>query len=133
MEHARNNRKEKTESEDIIWQQVRNQQLGYKIRRQHYIGNYIVDFVCLEKKLIIEIDGEYHYHEEQIELDKLRTLELEQKYFFKVIRFTNDEVKNDLSNVLQKIKNTLEKINPETPLSFGEGLGVRINHCRIDK
>ncbi len=133
VEHARNNRKEKTESEDIIWQQVRNQQLGYKIRRQHYIGNYIVDFVCLEKKLIIEIDGEYHDHEEQIELDKLRTLELEQKYFFKVIRFTNDEVKNDLSNVLQKIKNTLEKINPETPLSFGEGQGVRSENSSLQK
>jgi leucyl-tRNA synthetase len=133
VEHARNNRKEKTESEDIIWQQVRNQQLGYKIRRQHYIGNYIVDFVCLEKKLIIEIDGEYHDYEEQIELDKQRTLELEQKYLFKVIRFTNDEVKNDLFNVLQKIKLNLEQLNPETPLSFGEGPGVRSENSSLQK
>lgn len=133
VEHARNNRKEKTESEDIIWQKIRNQQLGYKIRRQHYIGNYIVDFVCLEKKLIIEIDGKYHDHKEQIEHDKLRTLELEQKYFFKVIRFTNEEVKNNLFKVLQKIKLNLEQLNPETPLSFGEGPGVRSENSTLQK
>jgi leucyl-tRNA synthetase len=57
---ARGNRKNATEAEAILWQEIRNSNLGFKIRRQHYIGNFIVDFVCLEKKLIIEIDGEYH-------------------------------------------------------------------------
>ena len=54
---ARKNRKNPTDSENILWQEIRNSFLGYKFRRQHYIGNYISDFACLEKKLVIEIDG----------------------------------------------------------------------------
>jgi leucyl-tRNA synthetase len=126
--NARSNRRNPTVAENSIWQEVRNSKLGYKIRRQHYVGNYIVDFVCLDKKLIIEVDGEYHNDIEQKEKDDERTLLLEQKYFFKVIRFTNQEVENDLSNVLFKIKTELSKresISISTPLSFGEGLGVR--------
>jgi leucyl-tRNA synthetase len=69
---ARNNRKEKTEAENILWQELRNSNLGFKIRRQHYIGNFIVDFVCLDKKLIIEVDGEYHNDIEQKENDDER-------------------------------------------------------------
>ncbi len=125
---ARNNRKEKTEVENILWQELRNSNLGNKIRRQHYIGNFIVDFVCLDKMLIIEVDGAYHNEIEQKERDDERTLLLEQKYFFKVIRFTNQEVENDLGNVLSKIKKELNKresLGDSTPLSFGEGLGVR--------
>jgi leucyl-tRNA synthetase len=125
---ARNNRKEKTEAENILWQELRNSNLGHKIRRQHYIGNFIVDFICLDKRLIIEVDGEYHNETEQKERDDERTLLLEQKYFFKVIRFTNQEVENDLGNVLSKIKKELSKresLGDSTPLSFGEGLGVR--------
>jgi leucyl-tRNA synthetase len=125
---ARGNRKGKTEAENILWQEVRNSYLGHKIRRQHYIGNFIVDFVCLDKKLIIEVDGEYHNDIEQKEKDEERTLLLEQKYFYKVIRFTNHEIENDLTNVLSKIKTILnerESIATLAPLSFGEGSGVR--------
>ncbi|MDR7209738.1 class I tRNA ligase family protein [Flavobacterium piscis] len=131
VNNARENRKNSTEAEDILWQEVRNSNLGYKIRRQHYIGNFIVDFVCLEKKLIIEVDGGYHDTKEQIELDELRTLELEQKHIFKVIRFTNEEVLKDIESVLSKIKEELSLRNSfkdkeeQTPLSTGEGLGVR--------
>jgi len=129
--NARENRKNPTEAEDALWQEVRNSNLGYKIRRQHYIGNFIVDFVSLEKKLIIEVDGGYHDEKEQIELDELRTLELEQKHFYKVIRFTNEEVLNDIKSVLSKIKeelslrNSYKDIEELAPLSSGEGLGVR--------
>jgi leucyl-tRNA synthetase len=131
--NARSNRKNPTESEDFLWQELRNSKLGFKIRRQHYIGNFITDFVCLDKKLIIEIDGEYHNDKDQKEKDDERTLVLEQKYFYKVIRFTNDEVLNDLKNVVSKIKIELNKSisnNPENiptsaPLSFEEGSGVR--------
>jgi leucyl-tRNA synthetase len=129
--NARENRKNPTEAEDVLWQEVRNSNLGYKIRRQHYIGNFIADFVCLEKKLIIEIDGGYHDTKEQIELDELRTLELEQKHLYKVIRFTNEEVLNDIKSVLTKIKKELSLRNSfktndnQAPLSAGEGLGVR--------
>ena len=130
VSNARENRKNPTEEEDILWQEIRNSYLGYKIRRQHYIGNFIVDFVCLEKKLIIEVDGGYHGSGEQIGLDEERTLELEQKHLFKVIRFTNEEVKNNLKIVLSKIKEELDlrksfKIDNSAPLSTGEGLGVR--------
>nr|WP_315195005.1 class I tRNA ligase family protein [uncultured Flavobacterium sp.] len=129
--NARDNRKNPTEAEDALWQEVRNSNLGYKIRRQHYIGNFIVDFVSLEKKLIIEVDGGYHDTKEQIELDELRTLELEQKHLYKVIRFTNEEVLNDIKTVLEKIKEELSLRNSSNtneelaPLSSGEGSGVR--------
>ncbi|MEO7978342.1 class I tRNA ligase family protein [Flavobacterium sp.] len=129
--NARENRKNPTEAEDMLWQEVRNSNLGFKIRRQHYIGNFIVDFVCLEKKLIIELDGGYHNTNEQIELDELRTLELEQKHLFKFIRFNNEEVLNNIKEVLSKIKEELSTRNSfkdkeqQTPLSTGEGQGVR--------
>ena len=129
--NARENRKNPTQAEDALWQEVRNSNLGYKIRRQHYIGNFIVDFVSLEKKLIIEVDGGYHDTKEQIELDEQRTLELEQKHLYKVIRFTNEEVLSDIKSVLSKIKEELSlrdsyKDNDDlAPLSTGEGSGVR--------
>jgi leucyl-tRNA synthetase len=128
--NARSNRKNPTESENILWQEIRNSSLGFKIRRQHYIGNFIADFVCIEKKLIMEIDGEYHNDVEQKERDDERTLILEQKYLYKVIRFTNDEVTNDLKNVISNIKTELSKRisskeSVSAPLSLGEGLGVR--------
>ncbi len=134
--NARANRKNPTEAEDVLWQELRNSSLGFKIRRQHYVGNFIADFLCLDKKLIIEIDGEYHNDAEQKDKDDERTLILEQKYFFKVIRFKNEEVLNDLKNVLSKIKIELirrvsskesefEIESEPAPLSFGEGLGVR--------
>jgi leucyl-tRNA synthetase len=130
VSNARENRKNTTEAEDTLWQEVRNSKLGFKIRRQHYVGNFIADFVCLEKRLIIEVDGGYHNTSEQIELDEERTLELEQKYLFKVIRFTNNEVINDIGTVLSKIKHELNLRNSFktielAPLSSGEGLGVR--------
>ncbi len=129
--NARENRKNPTEAEDVLWQEVRNSNLGYKIRRQHYIGSFIADFVCLEKKLIIEVDGGYHDEKEQVELDEQRTLELEQKHLYKVIRFTNEEVLNNIQSVLSKIKeelslqNSFKTNDAQAPLSAGEGLGVR--------
>ena len=123
--NARENRKIPTQAEDILWQEIRNQKLGFKFRRQHYIGNFIADFVCLEKGLIVEVDGEIH--ENQKEYDEGRTYELEQ-LGFKVIRFTNKELKNNIKEVLLTISNELvnaESFNASALLSFGEGLGVR--------
>jgi leucyl-tRNA synthetase len=104
---SRNNRKEATESEALLWNIVRNKNLGYKFRRQHAIGRYIADFACTEKRLVIEIDGSYHNTKEQLELDEQRTLELEQKCLFKVIRFTNEEVSKNMDSVIVKIKAAL--------------------------
>jgi leucyl-tRNA synthetase len=125
---ARLNRKSSTIAEDKLWQEVRGSKLGFKIRRQHYIGNFIVDFVSLEKNLIIELDGGYHFEKEQPEKDAERTLILEQKHGFKVIRFKNEEVLENLDIVLSKIKDVLNSRKSyavAAPLSFGEGSGVR--------
>ena len=62
---SRENRKKKTEGEDILWQELRNNRLGYKVRRQHVIEGFIIDFAFLQKGILIEIDGEYHEDEEQ--------------------------------------------------------------------
>jgi len=103
VQHAKSNRKEPTEAELLLWKNLRNRKLGEKFRRQHPVGNYIPDFVCLEKRLILEVDGGYHNIPNQKELDDVRTLELEQKHLFKVIRFTNEEVVKSIEIVLNEI------------------------------
>ncbi|WP_395076012.1 leucine--tRNA ligase [Flavobacterium sp.] len=112
LNHAKEMRKEPTLEEAILWDELRNRKLEDKFRRQHLIGKYIVDFVCLERKLIIEVDGAYHNSIEQTELDQERTLELEQKHLFKVVRFTNEEIKFEISKVLSKIKEELSSPQP---------------------
>ncbi|SFQ00650.1 leucine--tRNA ligase [Parafilimonas terrae] len=105
--YAKENRRNKTEAENKLWQELRNRNLnGCKFRRQHPVAGYIPDFVCLEKKLIVEIDGEYHNKEEQRKFDEVRT-EWLKEYEYKLIRFTNDEVIDHLPQVLQKISESL--------------------------
>ncbi|MGZ3755812.1 MAG: methylmalonyl-CoA mutase family protein [Mucilaginibacter sp.] len=126
--NSRENRKNLTETEDVLWQHLRNNQIGYKIRRQHAIDGYIADFVCIPKGLVIEIDG--GYHKLTTEQDNVRTQVLNDEGF-DVIRFTNEEVIADYQKVIQSIKARLEtqpdrnlNINPsDTSLSFGEGRG----------
>lgn len=103
-----------TSAEYVLWQALRNKQLGVKFRRQHIIGRYIPDFICIPKKLIIELDGAIH--DTQKEADEERTRYLNEKGYT-VIRFTNEEVLSDLNNVVAKISSQLEA------LSAGEGLG----------
>ncbi|PZF73448.1 leucine--tRNA ligase [Taibaiella soli] len=101
----RNNlKKNPTEAENILWQAVRDKQLGAKFRRQHIIGRFIADFVSITHKLIIEVDGGIHL--QQIEADKDRTTYLNEKGYT-VIRFTNEEVIGNLAGVLNKIKSLL--------------------------
>ncbi len=100
------NRKNQTEAEATIWNELRDNKLGHKIRRQHAIGTFIADFVCLDKRLVIEIDGEYH--EQQKEYDQARTEFLESEGF-SVIRFNNEDVKKNLHDVLTSIKISLDK------------------------
>lgn len=85
-EFARENRHNQTEAEDYLWQFLRGKQLDVRFRRQHPIGNYIADFVCLRKNLIIEVDGEYHYHGDVPEDDEKRT-RLLNEMGYSVIRF----------------------------------------------
>ena len=100
--NAVNNRKNPTNAETLLWQCIRDRQLGLKFRRQHAIGDYIADFICLEISLIIEVDGEYHNSKEQQERDTIRTKYLNEQGFY-VLRFTNNEVINQTEWVLKSI------------------------------
>ena len=84
--NARKNRAKMTEAETILWERLRCYPRPIRFRRQHIIGDYIVDFACLQKMLVIEVDGEYHSTDEQKALDDLRT-EYLNKIGFSVIRF----------------------------------------------
>lgn len=105
-ENAQRMRKAPTEAESVLWRFLGNKQLGYRFRRQHIIDSYIVDFVCLEKRLVIEIDGKYHNEFEQQESDEQRTRKLTD-LGFTVIRFSNEQVTSDIDNTLLEIKNHL--------------------------
>ncbi|MBQ3632910.1 MAG: endonuclease domain-containing protein [Paludibacteraceae bacterium] len=102
-ENARKNKKYLTEAESILWDLLRRKQLGVIFRRQYIIDAYIVDFVCLSKQLIIEVDGKYHDTAEQQQLDKQRENRL-QKLGFTVLRFNNEEVVACPEKVIEKIK-----------------------------
>ncbi|MEO8146020.1 MAG: methionine synthase, partial [Bacteroidia bacterium] len=131
LPYSKNMRHNPTEAENVLWQNLRNRKLKYKFRRQHPLDIYIPDFICLEKKLIIEVDGEIHVTQQ--EYDEGRSYELNE-IGYRVIRFTNDEVLNYTPFVLDKIKTELERgfvKNMDVtvpPLSFGEGLGVRSDY-----
>ena len=76
-EFARENRKHQTIAESVLWEHLRHNQLGTEFRRQHIVSDYIVDFVSLDKNLVIEVDGAYHAEREQEEDEMVRTLHLE--------------------------------------------------------
>ena len=105
---AKENRKNATLAEDILWENIRNKTLGVEFRRQHIIADFIADFVCLDKMLIIEIDGGYHSKRKKKEDDELRTERLNE-LGFRVIRFSNEEVQFNIEEVLKKIQNTLRE------------------------
>lgn len=105
------NRHNPTPAEEFLWEQLKGKNLeNFKFRRQHIIGDCIADFVCLQNKLVIEVDGGYHNDPEVVEYDKLRT-QLFEEYGFKVIRFTNEEVLGKIENVLDSIKLELRSDN----------------------
>ena len=106
-ENAKSMRLEPTEAEDLLWQNLRGLKLGVKFRRQQPVDIFIPDFVCTQKKLIIEVDGEYHNGKEQIELDVERTRILE-TIGYKVLRFTNEEVLTNVSSVLERIRTEIK-------------------------
>ncbi|MBQ5938212.1 MAG: endonuclease domain-containing protein [Bacteroidaceae bacterium] len=105
---ARENRRNQTEAEEFLWRQLKGNALGVKFKRQLIIQNYIADFACLEKSLIIEVDGGYHYIQEQMELDAYRTEDLE-KLGFKVLRFRNEEIIIEIEQVLKTIQDYINE------------------------
>lgn len=99
-------RSQQTEAENQLWIHLRRKGLGVTFRRQHPILDYIVDFICLPKRLIIEVDGGYHNKIDQQINDANRTVRLEQMGY-SVIRFSNKEVLSDVQSVLKTIKEQL--------------------------
>jgi methionine--tRNA ligase beta chain len=127
-EFVKQHRSNPTDAELALWETLRGKQLdGYKFRRQHIIGNYIADFVCLSSKLIIEVDGLIHQIPENKANDEQRTQELN-RLGFEVIRFNNVEVINERERVANEILAVLSKRKNETadssiPPSGGGGAG----------
>ena len=105
---AKENRKNPTQAESVLWRYLEKGALGKPFRRQHIIGNFIADFFCLPCNLIIEIDGEYHQLPQQQISDAERTEWLE-KQGYTVCRFTNEDVLYDTLTVIERIKKQIKK------------------------
>ena len=121
IERARKLRRETTPAERLLWNALRNSSFaGLKFRRQHPVGFYVADFCCMQEKLIIELDGDSHDFSEQKDRDRTETLN---KEGYRVIRFSNADVFDNLDGVLVIIARTLgiEKSPHPSPLPEGEG------------
>ena len=105
---ARELRQPQTPTEATLWRYLRNRNIKFKFRRQHPIDFFIIDFYCAEAKLLIEIDGESHLANEQMEYDQARTEHLE-GLGYKVIRFTNNDVRYNINEVVSEIIRVVEK------------------------
>jgi ATP-dependent DNA helicase RecG len=117
-------KKQTTDAERILWEQLKTKKLGVKFRRQHIIDTFIVDFVALSKRLVVEVDGKYHDNENQRLADEMRTAILNE-LGFKVIRFTNEEVIFEVERVIEQISKELES------LPFGEVGGAIPPHILV--
>ena len=114
---ARKLRRDMTDAERKLWSALRCEQLaGLKFRRQAAIEQYVVDFVCFSIKLVIEVDGGQHNTEEGREHDNLRTRFLESRGF-RVLRFWNSEVLEDVEAVIASVVKQCELETPPTPPS----------------
>jgi len=116
-----------TEAENILWKFLKAKQLGAKFRRQHVVGRYIADFICLSKKLIIEVDGKIH--QSQQDEDAQRTEYLNEKGY-KVIRFTNEQIIADIDSVVEKIDQVLKAPSPSE--RAGGEVGIKVFTTRPD-
>jgi very-short-patch-repair endonuclease len=118
---AKEFRKTQTEAEKVLWNALRNHGFAsLKFRRQHPIKWFVADFYCHDFKLIIEVDGGIHNSEIQSEHDENRTSELEDMGI-QVIRFSNEDILNNLESVLKKIHQTI--LRSTSPSPRGEGAG----------
>ena len=111
-------RKNQTPQEIILWSRLRNDQTKQKWRRQVSVGQYIADFYCSKKLLVIEIDGSQHIENKEYDKDR-------EQYFFnlgiKTLRFWNNEINTNINGVLKFITEELEKQPHPSPLLKGEG------------
>ncbi len=107
LKRARILRSSQTTDELFLWRALRNRNLKYKFRRQHPIDRFVVDFYCPQSKLCIEVDGGTHYEEGHGDYDSARS-EILESLGYKVIRFTNNDVKNNLNAVIDEIIRNIE-------------------------
>ncbi len=130
---VKEHRSHPTDAEIALWEQLRGKKLsGYKFRRQHIIGTYIADFVCLSKKLIIEVDGLIHYLPENKMNDAERTEQLN-AFGFHVIRFTNNEVLFETEKTINSILEKLKRLKDNEAAAFippsgGGGAVISTDH-----
>jgi len=106
-EHVKQLRANLTDAELRLWHEVRRSALGHKFRRQHPLGPYVVDFICLAQKLIVELDGGQHAEPENAAKDVERTAWLKQSGY-RIIRFWNNDVLENMSGVLIRIQDELK-------------------------
>ena len=104
-------RRQPTDAERLLWRRLRGEQLGVKFRRQHPYLNYVLDFVCLERKLVIEVDGSQHAGSET---DRTRDNELRASGF-RVLRLWNNEVLAQTDAALERIVRELNASSPHNP------------------
>ena len=110
FENARELRKNMTFAERIMWDELKNRKrFKVRFRRQHPVDIFIIDFYCHELKLAIEIDGDFHLEKEVAEYDDGRTGDIE-KLGIKLLRFTNDQVTDHRSGVINEILETINKL-----------------------
>ncbi len=116
--HARENRRNATKAEKILWERLRNRKLGVRFRRQHAIGDFIVDFVCIEKKLVVEADGGIHEQQKAYDLERTKLL---MTRGFRVLRFRNDEIIDGIDNVISRIRKELRSYSNKEASSPDRG------------
>lgn len=118
---AKNLRRNMTDAERKLWSRLRAGQAGVKFRRQQPIGPYIVDFVCLDRRLIVELDG--GQHADAVEKDTARTQWLESQGFT-VLRFWNNDIMSNIEGVWERIMQALSPSPQPSPIE-GEGANRR--------
>jgi len=113
-------RRRPTEAEKLLWRHLRRRQVGgLKFRRQEPIGNYIVDFVCFERRIIVEVDGGQHAENKR---DEERDKWLKSQGF-KILRFWNNEVLQNMEGVLEVVRNRCLESPSPIPSHRGRGNG----------
>jgi adenine-specific DNA-methyltransferase len=122
VKRARELRRASTKAETLLWAQLRDRRLGgYKFRRQRPVGRFFADFACLERMLIVELDGESHELTDAHDFSRDRRLNRDG---YRVLRFTNDDVRTNLQGVLDAILNALNEAKERPTLTLS------LSHCR---
>lgn len=103
-----------TDAERLLWNLLRGNGIGEKFRRQHIIGDYIADFVNLHWKLVVEVDGKYHFKGDQPISDEIRTADLN-RMGYTVVRFTNEEISGNIRRVGYQIKDVIQHMKVSYP------------------